>query len=184
MMKQLGARLRWLQRMGAASCLVAVSALLSAAQPARSPKPAPWAEWIEPDAPFFSSVVDARTVGAESTKDNLTPRGLVLNLGANNWACFDTELLRISAVWRGHGVTLKSGSQISYQDAGQKSADGQAELAAPSGRVWLANGLYPGWQLAPTADLSDPRSPAPSPEEIGRGPLPDSGTRFRGVRLT
>jgi glucose/arabinose dehydrogenase/mono/diheme cytochrome c family protein len=161
-------------------------ALAASTTPARGAAPAAarWADWIEPDFPFVSSVVDARKSGPQPAPDNLTPRGLVLNLGAGNWACFDTELLRVSAVWRGKGVTLKSGSQISYQEAGQKSADGQADLATPDGAVWLDNGLYPGWQHGETPRLSDPRSPAPSPEEIGRGPLPAEAGRFRAVRLS
>ncbi len=60
-----------------------------------------WADWVEPDFPFFSSVLDAREVGEGFPKDNLTPRGLILNLGHNLWACFDTDLLRIACIWQG-----------------------------------------------------------------------------------
>src|SRR5262245_51644242 len=62
----------------------------------------PWAPWLEPDFPFFSSALDLRQVDPEAKPSNITPRGLVLNLGHDCWACFDTELLRVSAIWSGH----------------------------------------------------------------------------------
>ena len=49
--------------------------------------------------------------------------------------------------------------------------------------VWLANGIYPGWQTGARPSLDDPREPAPSPEEVGRGPLPEEMGRFNAVRL-
>lgn len=63
--------------------------------------PSPWGEFVEQDFPFFSSVLDARDVGEDFPKDNLTPRGLILNLGHNLWACFDTDLLRVACIWEG-----------------------------------------------------------------------------------
>ena len=151
--------------------------LLAAAEPAGgAAKPSsPWGDFVEKDSPFFSSVLDARTVGTDFPKDNLTPRGLVLHLGANIWACFDTELLRISAIWEGEEgkppVTPAALAPGSYHVAGQKTKDGQEDLPKPVGKVLLANGLYPGWQIGSKATFTDPRKPAPSVEEVGRGPL-------------
>ena len=141
-----------------------------------------WADWVEPDFPFFSSVVDARRVepGAPA---NLTPRGLVLNLGRNTWVAFDTDLLRVAATWKGRGVTPKALAPGSYQVPDRKTQIGQSTLPEPDGDVWLVNGIYPGWQAGLRASLEDPREPAPSPEEVGRGPLPDDLGRFRAVRL-
>lgn len=142
-----------------------------------------WAEWVERDFPFFSSVVDAREAGPRFPKDNLTPRGLVLNLGHSTWACFDLDLLRVSAIWIGEPVTLVELAPISYHVPGQTNFVPKIMLPSPNGRVWLANGIYPGWQDGAQPSLTDPRTPAPSPEEVGRGPLaPDAG-RFRGLRL-
>ena len=138
-----------------------------------------WADWVEPDFPFFSSVLDARDVGEGFPKDNLTPRGLILNLGHNLWACFDTDLLRIACIWQGEEgkppvspVALAPGS---YHVAGQKTKDGQDDLPKPVGKVWLANGIYPGWQVLKSPEdkpsFTDPREPALSKEEVGRGPV-------------
>src|SRR6185312_8572658 len=74
----------------------------------------PWADWVEPDFPFFSAVLDARQAGPDFPADNLTPRGLILNLGHDCWACFDTDLLRVSALWRGYAVTPVELAPISY----------------------------------------------------------------------
>ncbi|MES2692225.1 MAG: DUF6797 domain-containing protein [Verrucomicrobiota bacterium] len=143
----------------------------------------PLAAWVEPDFPFFSSVLDARKVGAELAPNNLTPRGLILNLGQDCWACFDTDLLRISALWRGPGITPTALAPGSYHDVTRKTPGGQKETAAPDGQLWLANGIYPGWQTGAELALTDPREPAPSPEEIGRGPIAEKLGCFDALRL-
>ena len=142
-----------------------------------------WAEWVEPDFPFFSTTLDARKAGPASPPDNLIPRGLVLNLGHGCWACFDTDLLRVAAVWDGQAVTPESLCRVSYSDDGMKTLDGQTKLPLPDGRVWMANGIYPGWQSGDRPVLADPREPAPSPQEVGRGALPADLGRFRAVQL-
>jgi len=146
------------------------------AQKADAPAtPSPWGDFVEKDFPFFSSVLDARDVGEGFPKDNLTPRGLILNLGHNLWACFDTDLLRIACIWEGEEgqppVTPEALAPGSYHVAGQKTKDGQENLPKPVGKVWLANGLHPGWQVGDKPNFTDPREPAPSLEEVGRGPL-------------
>ncbi|HWA87891.1 MAG TPA: DUF6797 domain-containing protein [Opitutus sp.] len=170
---------------------VAVGLGVSTAESGRAagakPNPAahdPWGDWVEPNFPFFSAVVDARKAGAVSPADNLTPRGLVLNLGGEAWACFDTELLRVSAVWDGNGLTPFGLAAISYHDAGQKTPEGQSKLPTPRGSVWLANGIYPGWQSGERLSLADPRPSVRSPQEIGRGPLTRAEGRFRAIRLS
>jgi glucose/arabinose dehydrogenase/mono/diheme cytochrome c family protein len=146
-------------------------------------QPGPWAGWVEPDFPFFSSVLDARKAGASFPTNNLTPRGLVLNLGHDCWACFDTDLLRVAAVWRGPGVSPHALAPKSYQPTGSKTPGGQFPAPQPLGTVWLANGIYPGWHSGSQPLLDDPREPAPSPHEVGRGPLPEGMGRFKAVRI-
>ncbi|WP_395742528.1 DUF6797 domain-containing protein [Prosthecobacter sp.] len=145
--------------------------------------PSPWGDFVEKDFPFFSSVLDAREVGEGFPKDNLTPRGIILNLGHNLWACFDTDLLRIACIWEGEEgkppVTPDALAPGSYHVAGQKTKDGQDFLPKPVGKVWLANGIYPGWQVGEKPSFTDPRAATPSPEEVGRGPV--SYARFESV---
>jgi cytochrome c2 len=156
---------------------------LHAADPAKKPvyPPQPWAAWVEPNFPFFSSILDARREGVG--EHNLTPRGIVLKLPHECWACFDTDLLRVAAVWRGKGVTDKALAPGSYLDAGRKTPGGQFPAPQPDGKFWLGNGIFPGWQSSGQVSMSDPREPAPSSEEVGRGPVAEEVGRFEKVRL-
>lgn len=135
----------------------------------------PWGDFVERDFPFFSTVLDCRELGEGFPKDNLTPRGLVLNLGHNIWACYDLDLLRIACVWEGEPgmppVTPEALAPGSYHVAGQKTKDGQEFLPKPVGKVWLTNGIYPGWQVGEKPVFKDPREPGLSVEEVGRGAL-------------
>ena len=147
-------------------------------------QPSGWADFVEKDFPFFSSVLDARSLGPNWPTNNLTPRGLILNLGHGAWACFDTDLLRVSAIWTGAGVSPVSMSQGSYHVAGVKALEGQTRLPQILGKPWLANGIYPGWQTGREVSLTDPRESGPNPDEVGRGPLDPTLGRFKAVRLT
>jgi glucose/arabinose dehydrogenase/mono/diheme cytochrome c family protein len=160
-----------------------IQAATAAQNAAKEVIASPWGDWAEADFPFFSSVLDARRVGAISSENNLTPRALVLNLGHGVWAGFDADLLRFAAVWDGRGVTPVSGAQRSYHTP-FRTPKGGGEFPVPDGPVWLANGIYPGWQTGEQFSSDDPREPQPSPEEVGRGPLPITRGKFGGLRLT
>jgi cytochrome c2 len=164
-------------------CLVLAGAMLRPAAAPQNAAESPWASWVEPDFPFFSSVLDARKAGEGLPADNLTPRAIVLNLGGGHWAAFDTDLLRVAAIWQGGGVTPKALAPGSYHHPDRKPPIGQVDLPEPDGYVWVANGVYPGWQIGERVSFDDPREPAPSPEEVGRGPLPEEIGRFDAVRL-
>lgn len=152
-------------------------------KPVREPiAPAiPRADWVEADFPFFSSVLDAKREG--TGENNLTPRGIILPLANDCWVCFDTDLLRVSALWRGNGISDKALAPGSYHDVARKTPGGQFPAPQPEGKFWIGNGIFPGWQVADQISHDDPREPAPSPEEVGRGPIDKSLGQFRAVRL-
>jgi glucose/arabinose dehydrogenase/cytochrome c2 len=150
--------------------------------PDAKPAAADGAPWVEPGFPFFSSVLDAGN-RAGFPKRNLTPRALVLNLGRDCWLAFDVDLLRVAAAWRGTGVTPVALAPGSYHDPDRKTPGGQSPAPEPDGTVLLANGIYPGWQTSPQPSFADPREPAPSPEEVGRGPLSEKAGRFKAIRF-
>lgn len=179
---------RWRRTAWIASVLLSlvVAQVAKAADPSEKDEPGQlvWANFVEPDFPFFSSVLDARELGRDWPTNNLTPRGLILNLGNNCWACFDTDLLRVAAIWEGSGVTPVGMAQGSYQRAGRKAPEGQEKLPQIAGTPWLANGIYPGWQSGEKIVLTDPREAGVDAREVGRGPLPASSGRFKAVRLT
>jgi len=147
-------------------------------------KPSPWADVVESDFPFFSATLDARSLGPGWPADNLTPRALVLNLGQGLWACFDVDLLRVSALWAGSGITPLGMAQGSYHDPGFKAPEGQRALPRIAGTPWMATGLYPGWQAGSAPVETDPRDPGSDPRELGRGPIDPALGRFRSVHLT
>lgn len=143
-----------------------------------------FAEFVEPDFPFFGHTVDARSVGAGFPANNLTPRGIVLDLGNGLRACFDTDLLRVALVWReneqGEYLTMGAMAPGSYRVPGQKAPEGQTKLPVPIGQPVSATGIYAGWQSG-VLNFDDPRAPAPDPAEIGRGPLPEKTGRWEGI---
>ena len=144
----------------------------------------PYANWVEPDFPFFSSTLDARIdrYPRPLLTNNVTPRGIILNLGNDCWACFDVDLLRMAAVWKGKGITEDGLAQKSYHPWGSKTRGGML-APKPVGELVAANGIYPGWQVGNKPILTDPRAPAPDPNEVGRGSLPEKLGRFEAVRL-
>ena len=166
---------------------LALSLLSGGTVPSASLQHAPstdqWAAWVEPDFPFFSSVLDAGNAGAPFPSPNLTPRGLVLNLGGDCWVAFDVDLLRVAAIWGGRGVTPRALAPGSYHAPDKKTPGGQLPAPEPDGTVWLANGIYPGWHSGDRPSLVDPREPAPTREEVGRGPLPEQHGRFKAIRV-
>ncbi len=166
-----------------AALAATVVALGFAVQAAEKVAMSPWGDFIEVDFPFFSSVVDARNLGDGLPADNLTPRALVLNLGHDCWAAFDTELLRVAAIWTGQGVSPTSMAQGSYHVSGVKASEGQSKLPRIIGSPWLASGAYPAWQSGETLSFADPREAGPDAKEVGRGPLSESLGRFKAVRL-
>ncbi len=152
-------------------------------KPAPGSAASPWGDFVEADFPFFSSVLDARKAGKRPFQDNLTPRGLVLRVGADVWACFDTELLRMACIWevpKGKApVTLTALAPGSYHVAGQKTKDGQDDLPLPEGEILFASAAVAGWKVGQDARPEDPRAPAPDVAEIGKGPL--SFASFRSI---
>src|SRR4029453_16423099 len=86
-------------------------------------------------------------------------------------------------MWAGTGVTPKALAAGSYHQPDRKTPGGQSPSPEPDGTVLLANGIYPGWQIGARPTFEDPREPAPSPEEVGRGPLSERAGRFKAIRL-
>lgn len=177
---------RMVSRWGSISlALLGLLLPLAAAEKAKSPQPpadSPWGEWLEDGQSFFGSVLDARGLGPNPVDNNLVPRGLIMDLGHGFWGCYDVDLLRLACVWRvekaGLPITAVALSTGSYHVAGQKTKDGQEHLPQPIGEVLISAPLAAGWQRVQSAVLQDPRAPTPSPQEVGRGPLPEGMGRL------
>src|SRR4051812_41907242 len=183
-------------RRGIASNSARISAIFGALKPlrvlatlvccfvAQSAELLKWAPFVEPDFPFFSSTLAARKAAPDCPTNNLTPRGLILNVGGDVHVCFDVDLLRIAAVWKGPGVTPVSMAQGSYENEnwGKKAPEGQGLLPKIMGEPLLLNSLLSGCGGEKPLP-SDPRPAGPDPDEIGRGPLPAEFGEFKAVNF-
>jgi mono/diheme cytochrome c family protein len=129
-------------------------------------------------------VLEVRPDVGSGLPGSVTPRGVILNLGAGLWAGIDVDLIRVAAIWQGTGLTPVALAPGSHRDPTRTTPGGQKPLPEPIGTIWATNGVYPGWQVGQRPLLADPRSPAPSPEEVGRGPLPEHAGRLLAIRST
>jgi len=94
------------------------------------------------------------------------PKGLVVHLGGNAHACFDSDLLRWATVWTGPGIGLDLGKT---NLSGYK---GSARGAALTGVEACSTAVVPGW-------CSDGAFTDPRPNRSG--PLPRAQGRWRGL---
>lgn len=137
--------------------------------------------FIESGFPFFTATIDFRdTASLGLPENNLVVRGVVLKLDHHVYACFDTDLLRMAAVWRGESLDLRGIAPLSYAQFNRKQGGGEKALSRLSSPPLLATGLYPGWRTS-ERDASDPRPPGPDPGQIGRGPIPPQIGRWHGL---
>ena len=160
------------------------------AEPDSIRSPQSFAPYAEPGFPWFSSVVDATAAAGTNKGTNLTVRGVLLRPGNGIYACFDTDLLRISAVWKGapdgQFIEMNGIATLSYDVDFRKAPAGQEILPNIIGDFLVGNLVEPGWLVRASGkplDFSDPREPAPAADEPGRGPIPRALGKFDGIRM-
>ncbi len=147
----------------------------------------PYGAYADNGLPFFGQTLDARKLGVDWPKDNLTPRGIILNLRHGIHVCFDPDLLRVALIWQeeapGNYLTMNGMAPGSYRQPHRKSPSGQKKLPTPIGTPLFATPLGPGIQSGKSANFKDPRSRSIDVEELGLGPLPAEQGRWGGLRL-
>ena len=161
---------------GAALALGAVAALTRVGS-ARTQEPK-FGTFVEPGFPYFVTTLDAGKLGAAFPQRNLAVRCVVLTLGNDSYACFDTDLLRLSAAWRGRFMSLTTMAQVSYNQPFNKNNLIPRVLGTPV----VATGIYPGW-FAGAPSFTDPRPAGPNPDDVGRGPIAVSAGRWNGITV-
>lgn len=136
------------------------------------------APFVEPDFPFISTSLDLRNLGAGWPSENVVSRGIVLRLGEEAYACFDTDLLRWSVAWTGDFMTLTGMAQISYDDFFNKKNEFPRVLGDPQ----IATGIYPGW-VKGKSEHKDPRERNPAESPYVWGPVSEELGRYDGIYL-
>ncbi|NIP98220.1 MAG: hypothetical protein GWO24_34330, partial [Akkermansiaceae bacterium] len=147
----------------------------------------PYGTYGDNGLPFFCQTLDARKLGPDWPGNNLTPRGLILQLDHGAHVCFDPDLLRVAVIWEekepGNYLTMNGMAPGSYRQPHRKAPGGQRNLPTPLGEVIMASDLSPGMLLSEDPAGGDPRTPCVDPDEPGRGPLPPELGRWVGIRL-
>jgi mono/diheme cytochrome c family protein len=138
-------------------------------------------DFLDAEFPFLEATLDCRNLAPAGTAENLVPRGVIVPLGEDVFVCFDTELLRVAAVWQGGFVTPHGMAMYSYTEPFREIPGGLRLLSKPIGKIWASTGLYPGWSVEGSLLVHDPRPRGVDPEEVGRGPLPSAIGRWLGV---
>jgi mono/diheme cytochrome c family protein len=138
----------------------------------------PFADFVEPGFPFIVSTLDAGVAGGAFPARNLAVRCVVLTLSDSTYACFDTDLLRVAAAWRGEFMSLTTMAQVSYQKPFNKGNQIPRMLGTPI----VATGIYPGWMSA-SPEFRDPRPAGPNPADVGRGPIAPQTGRWNGIHV-
>ena len=141
-----------------------------------------WGEYVEPGFPFVGGTVDARSLANGEREDNLIIRGVIVFLGNDTYACYDTDLVRLGAVWSGDFLDYKSMAAHSYYHQGKKNQGGQTWVSRPLGEALSVTGLYPGAALGSLSER-DPRPAGPDPRELGRGPIDAALGVWKGVHV-
>jgi len=161
---------------GAALALGAIGALTRVGS-ARIQEPK-FGPFVEPGFPYFVTTLDAGKVGAAFPQRNLAVRCVVLTLGNDSYACFDTDLLRLAAAWHGGFMSLTTMAQVSYNQPFNKTNAIPKLLGTPV----VATGIYPGWSSG-APSFTDPRPAGGNPDDVGRGPIAASAGRWNGITV-
>lgn len=134
--------------------------------------------FLEEETPFVSS---ALLIPKGKAIDPVR-RGILIRLGDDHWACFDTDLLRWAAVWKAPAgkppLSLDSMAAISYPK-------GKAKAKSPpslQGTLLFSSPTLPGG--GPDGpSKNDPRPTLPSDATKPIGPFPKESGRWLGIEL-
>ncbi|MCF3651656.1 DUF6797 domain-containing protein [Synoicihabitans lomoniglobus] len=140
-----------------------------------------YSDYRDATTPLFETTLDLRESASPVAAGNLAPRVVALTLGENVAVGFDTELLRLAAIWRGRRLTPRGLATRSYATTFGKAPPGQSDLPEPGGPLVASTGLHPGWHTRGAEAWSDPRPRWLAENELGRGPLPREVGQWRGV---
>ena len=134
--------------------------------------------FLEPNTPFLSSAL----VIKKGKEKDIVRRGILIPLGDDRWACFDTDLLRWAAVWEApddaQPLTYDSMAAVSYPD---KKAKAKSPPRLRGNLIFTSPALL-GAGSGTTA-LADTRPTLRHGGEGKVGPFPKDQGRWLGLDL-
>src|SRR5690606_8712118 len=133
--------------------------------------------FVEDNFPYITVPLDARKLGNSFPDDNVTARGLAIQLGNDSYACFDMDLLRWCVGWTGAFLPMVMPAQVSYRDFFKKNNN---ELPYILGTPKIATGMYAGWS-ANTPVFKDVRGSDQLTEGMYWGPVPAKIGQWKGL---
>lgn len=130
-----------------------------------------YTDFFDRDLAAFEATLDLR-VDDEGDPRQILTRAIILPLDHDCFVVFDTEMLRVAAVWRGGYPSLRGLAMHSYSHPLTKSRGGFGDVSKPVGNIWYRAGVRSDW-FDPQNDppIDDPRTLWTDPAEPGRGPL-------------
>lgn len=139
----------------------------------------PYTKFLDEDFSFKELTI---AIGEANAPDrDVVSRSVVLPLGDGFYVAFDTELLRVAAVWSGEFSAPLGVSFSSYALPLNKIGGGFRQLASPSGTVFSRSGIFPGWQDSERILFEDTRSAYIDDLEPGRGPMDPGVASWQGI---
>ena len=149
--------------------LLAADAKKDAKKEKTAPKPKPTTtQWDAMDlGSFYSGGLQVPGEKGEVFRPAL--KGVIINLGSDATACFDTERLRLAMGWRGGFLKLPTGRE------------GLEGVASPVGEIAFKSDVLPGWADA-GGGFKEPKPPVKDGRElVSFGPLPKDWAKWRGL---
>ncbi|MEM9159496.1 MAG: hypothetical protein AAGB46_10640, partial [Verrucomicrobiota bacterium] len=117
-----------------------------------------YTEFYNEHFPFFEATLDLRDPKDPASRLNVVPRAIILPLQHDCFVAFDTELLRVAAIWIGQYPTLKGLAPMSYGIPLNKAGGGIGNLAKPQGQIIYRSQVAPGLRATRSGTETDPRT--------------------------
>ncbi|MBD5781621.1 c-type cytochrome [Pelagicoccus sp. NFK12] len=142
----------------------------------------PYTEFLDKGFPFKELTI---AIGGRGEPDReIVPRALIVPLAEDVYVAYDTELMRVAAIWKGAFSEPLGVSFASYALPLNKIEGGFRRLPSPAGKIVSRSGVYPGWQRSGDVRLFDFREAYIDEREPGRGPMDPELASWKGVRVT
>ncbi|MCM8534389.1 MAG: ThuA domain-containing protein [Lentisphaeraceae bacterium] len=141
--------------------------------------------YSESHFPFFTQTLNHLPANKKKLSTNVTARGLILKPGQDHFACFDTDLLRYSSIWKNGQIKANSMTMGTYnlKTAHIKSKPGELDLPTKAGSTIVCLRPIPGVEKG-SSTWTDSRPKSLDPKQVNNGPLPQGKGQWNGVFLS